>query len=193
MKAVTMTVQGLKCDAPGCDYRDDTVEFKDYKQCVDKPCPKCGAPLLTKADYDLTVRLHRLTTALNLFYGIFRRKEVRSGERRKLTLKMNGTGSVEMDLDGEALPPIKPTLIGRVLIRRRKRDIAELQVDLAEIQLRHADYSRLREACDGSPDLAEKYGSEVQEQLDKIENLMMDVGTLIAKQEESIRMLGGKK
>jgi hypothetical protein len=39
-------VYGIKCDA--CDYSDMTVKYEDYPNYVDKPCPHCGEPLLTK-------------------------------------------------------------------------------------------------------------------------------------------------
>jgi len=45
----------LKCDAPGCDHRENH-ETLDASM-VDKPCPKCGANLLTQADYDVWVAL----------------------------------------------------------------------------------------------------------------------------------------
>ena len=44
---------GVKCDADGCDYNDDSAVIQDYKSYINKPCPKCGAPLLTQKDADL--------------------------------------------------------------------------------------------------------------------------------------------
>jgi hypothetical protein len=38
-------VYGIKCDS--CDYSDMNVPYEDYPQYVDKPCPECGALLLT--------------------------------------------------------------------------------------------------------------------------------------------------
>ena len=50
MKAFEGTIAGLKCDADGCDYRDEDVKVEEYESYLGKPCPKCGANLLTEAD-----------------------------------------------------------------------------------------------------------------------------------------------
>ncbi len=42
---------GLKCDC--CSYRDDSVRFADYKANINKPCPQCGANLLTQEEYNI--------------------------------------------------------------------------------------------------------------------------------------------
>jgi hypothetical protein len=41
----------LKCDAEGCDHREDVAKIT--ADMVGKPCPKCGANLLTQADWDV--------------------------------------------------------------------------------------------------------------------------------------------
>lgn len=46
-----MHISGIKCDADGCDYQDESAKFENYKDYLGKPCPKCGANLLTEADY----------------------------------------------------------------------------------------------------------------------------------------------
>jgi hypothetical protein len=45
-QAAFLDVRGLKCDAPGCDYREELVI--PSVDLVGKPCPKCGASLLTE-------------------------------------------------------------------------------------------------------------------------------------------------
>ena len=45
---------GIKCDTPGCGYRDDSVTSEEYPNWVDKPCPTCGANLLSKEDFEHT-------------------------------------------------------------------------------------------------------------------------------------------
>lgn len=42
----------LKCDAPGCDHRQDVDDFSE--DMIGLPCPKCGASLLTREDYEYT-------------------------------------------------------------------------------------------------------------------------------------------
>ena len=41
---------GIVCDNPACDYEDNTVLVEDYKNWINKPCPKCGENLLTEQD-----------------------------------------------------------------------------------------------------------------------------------------------
>lgn len=43
----------LQCDAAGCDHREDVEEIVEAQ--VGMPCPKCGASLLTREDFDVYV------------------------------------------------------------------------------------------------------------------------------------------
>lgn len=45
-----VNVGPIKCDAEGCDYTEQ-VAPEDYTKYINKPCPKCGANLLTYDDY----------------------------------------------------------------------------------------------------------------------------------------------
>lgn len=38
----------LKCDAAGCDHEEPAAITREH---IGKPCPKCGANLLTEEDY----------------------------------------------------------------------------------------------------------------------------------------------
>lgn len=40
----------LKCDAEGCDHQENHEVIGE--DLVDKPCPKCGANLLTRRDFE---------------------------------------------------------------------------------------------------------------------------------------------
>lgn len=55
--AVEVYVRGIKCDNSTCGFKDDTVKFEEYEQWLNKPCPKCGANLLTEEDYASTLIL----------------------------------------------------------------------------------------------------------------------------------------
>jgi len=66
-KGLEVEITGIKCDV--CDYRDDTVEFKDYSEWLNKPCPKCDSNLLTQKDYDSCLRIYR---NVNMFNKIIR-------------------------------------------------------------------------------------------------------------------------
>lgn len=50
MKAVSIIPRGIKCDAPDCGWCDDEADWADARAWLDKPCPKCGASLLTDGD-----------------------------------------------------------------------------------------------------------------------------------------------
>ncbi len=51
MKNIEYIGGGIRCDNPNCDYVNDSVKIEDYKDWVNKPCPKCGANLLTEEDF----------------------------------------------------------------------------------------------------------------------------------------------
>lgn len=42
---------GVQCDNPKCDFKDESVGFDRVIEYLNKPCPKCGANLLTEEDY----------------------------------------------------------------------------------------------------------------------------------------------
>lgn len=73
----------LKCDTPGCDYREEVPEITETM--IGKPCPKCGANLLTRADWDIYVKMKCLFDILEKS-GLARKAEagepVKPGEVR---------------------------------------------------------------------------------------------------------------
>lgn len=52
-----LNISGLKCDH--CDYRDDDVQFSEYKNSINKPCPKCGNSLLTEQEYKDCLKIYK--------------------------------------------------------------------------------------------------------------------------------------
>lgn len=89
--ACILTIKGIICDNPGCDYRDDSVEFKDYKAWLNKPCPKCGTNLLTKEDVRTIKRLIRYTKVINFLLNPF----IKGNEPRvKYPIEMDGSGKI---------------------------------------------------------------------------------------------------
>ena len=88
MEAVQLLVKGLKCDAPGCDYRDATAEYANYDRYLNAPCPLCGANLLTEKDLAATKALHTVAAWLNTLAG-----SVESdAETTTLSVNMDGSG-----------------------------------------------------------------------------------------------------
>ena len=63
MKNVELHCNGIKCDH--CDYKDNSVKVEDYKDWLNKPCPKCGENLLTQEDYNNALYLIEATNLIN--------------------------------------------------------------------------------------------------------------------------------
>lgn len=97
--AVTMTGGGIKCDNPNCDYWNPDVRMEDYKHWVNKPCPKCGANLLTKEDYKNVKVLMALTRAMNFIGKICPSKGNKNEDMAKMTVSMNGTGKMDINIE----------------------------------------------------------------------------------------------
>lgn len=92
-KNFNMNVHGIKCDA--CDYKDMTVKMEEYPQYLDKPCPECGANLLTKADYNTLKALIRLTKVLNFIFPS--KKTDENAEPIILKGTANGSGTIAFE------------------------------------------------------------------------------------------------
>lgn len=93
-KAIEVKVYGIKCDAPGCGYRDETVPLGDYEAWIDRPCPKCGSNLLTRGDFETTVRLMHLADLWNDVAGEVAATPEQMAARHRIAVEMNGTGEV---------------------------------------------------------------------------------------------------
>ena len=44
-KNIQYELNGLECDK--CDWKDESIPLDDFEKWLDKPCPKCGAVVLT--------------------------------------------------------------------------------------------------------------------------------------------------
>jgi len=83
-----MTACGIKCDV--CDYEDNSVKKEDYKLWLNKPCPKCGANLLTKKDMqtiNIMLTVHKWIGWIRFpsFYPSI-----------QVHVEMNGTGEISI-------------------------------------------------------------------------------------------------
>lgn len=89
MQAITLNVEGIKCDNPGCDFQDRSVKLEEYKEWLNKPCPKCGANLLTRTDLVAVA-------ALGIFVDLFNFDvpDDASMKRVPIAVEMDGTGQV---------------------------------------------------------------------------------------------------
>lgn len=91
-KVVTTYVKGIKCDNEECGWKDPTVPYEDYPKYIDKPCPCCGANLLTRQDYLVTKRIIEIS---KLFGNI----EVPDNKVNTLMrVNMNGKNQVSLDI-----------------------------------------------------------------------------------------------
>ena len=96
-KAMNINISGIKCD--NCDYQDDSAKFEDYPIYLNKPCPLCGAPLLTQKDLDSLKRLIKIQNTINKIYKafkIFMPENPRMVTRR---IEMDGTGKMDFIID----------------------------------------------------------------------------------------------
>lgn len=102
--AIRLTVRGLKCDAVGCDYRDEEAPHpgERYEDYLDAPCPQCGAPLLTLADLRAMHRIERRVRRFNRVCHVLSwlRLMRLSGEHTHVgRVNMNGTGRASVTLE----------------------------------------------------------------------------------------------
>lgn len=104
-KIVQVNIKGIKCDV--CDFIDMSVEYEDYPQWLNKPCPKCGANLLTQADLDTVKTLIETTNLVNTFFEDLEVKVKDDNEFTKIKLDMNGSGKIFINLDSEEIKKIE--------------------------------------------------------------------------------------
>lgn len=64
-KNVEILSEGLKCDNSGCDWKDTTINFENYGDWINRPCPKCGENVLTFQDYKNAEMLREMYNYLN--------------------------------------------------------------------------------------------------------------------------------
>lgn len=87
--ALKLDIKGIKCD--NCDFKDTSVRFEDYNEWLNKPCPKCGANLLTWEDF---ISTKALILAVDIINKIFPKVEDYA-EEKVVAIEMNGTGKIE--------------------------------------------------------------------------------------------------
>jgi hypothetical protein len=91
-KAIEYEIKGLKCDNPECDFVDMNIPFEEYESYVNKPCPKCGQPLLTEADFASSVLVATMVDNLNKFLP----PTPEGAKIGHAFINMGGDGSMEM-------------------------------------------------------------------------------------------------
>ena len=88
-----LIIKGIKCDAAGCGWRDDSVTSETLEDWRNRPCPMCGSNLLTDADWRsyllMNKILHSPLVRLIEFLGKLFWKE-----EHTYRVDMNGTGDI---------------------------------------------------------------------------------------------------
>lgn len=96
-----MSISGLKCDNPNCDYQDMSVPFEDYEKSINKPCPECGESLLTQEDYDNVVKMVDAMDIVNSFSESDLDKLVGNLSEDEINAALDMMNKLKMKKDGE--------------------------------------------------------------------------------------------
>lgn len=91
-------IKGLKCDKPGCNFIDMSIEFKDYEKHINHPCPECGSSLLTQEDYE-TTKLIASQVELMKQMGLVSNQPVKEGEGLEVKIELDGTGVPKFSIE----------------------------------------------------------------------------------------------
>lgn len=90
-QAIKYKIHGIKCDH--CAWKDMSVKFDDYKEWLNKPCPECGANLLTEADMKTCLFMIGMADKINEYIG-----EVKDDSK---------TVAIKIEMNGSGIPNIK--------------------------------------------------------------------------------------
>ena len=99
-----VSITGIQCDA--CDYANDKgnwgttpEEIKATSESyLDKPCPKCGAPLLTIADHNALLSMLDLAPIITGLEEAMYPEGVPKDQMVKVPIEMDGTGKMNIEL-----------------------------------------------------------------------------------------------
>lgn len=92
-EAIKCQQSGIKCDNTNCDYKID-VNYSEYINYVNKPCPLCGENLLTEKDYKSAKLVHGV---VNLFNKVLPKRKSTHDESKDANMKIefNNDGKLE--------------------------------------------------------------------------------------------------
>lgn len=86
-------IAGLKCDNPNCDYVNSDIQFEQYEQYIDCPCPNCGKSLLTPQAYKMCVAMKSMGNFITQLTGGIKRKD---SDEYKIPLDMDENGNIKL-------------------------------------------------------------------------------------------------
>lgn len=95
--------QFLKCDEPNCDHHEDVETITE--DMIGKPCPKCGANLLTQKDFlDRVGPLEFIKAFEELIEGLSDKLKIKANtsfdELQKMSIKVgthNSKTTIEIE------------------------------------------------------------------------------------------------
>lgn len=85
------TAHGLRCDAPGCGWKDMRITREEYPEYRNAPCPDCGENILTDADYKALLRIEAVVRFVNRWLWW-----LPQGKQVPYDVSTDGTGKVTM-------------------------------------------------------------------------------------------------
>lgn len=87
-KVFDARIEGIKCDEVNCNYEDDDVSKDNLALYLDRPCPQCGANLLTLQDLRKLESIFKVTRRLRWFkYPSFY-------PQTEVVMEMDGSGTI---------------------------------------------------------------------------------------------------
>lgn len=92
-----MTGKYLTCDAPGCDHQEDMSALTE--DLIGRPCPKCGASLLTREDYEAGIRLYSMMDVLEKAGMVKAAPVDTTGEKAQVNFHVHA-GSLDIKITG---------------------------------------------------------------------------------------------
>jgi len=95
LKAIKLNIKRIKCD--NRDYRDNSARLEDYESYLNKPCPWCGANLLTQKDFNTIKRLIAVANFLNWILRPFLKYD-KNAVGIRIVGEINGTGKIMFKL-----------------------------------------------------------------------------------------------
>lgn len=94
-QGVNLTISGLKCDNPNCNYSDSSIKMEDYESWVGEPCPECKEVLLTEADFNTVQNMVAATEVMQKLFPN-RNKSTSESSVLKMEFELDGTGDVKI-------------------------------------------------------------------------------------------------
>ena len=91
-----LNIKGIKCDSKDCDYDEPNIVADKYSEWLNKPCPECGANLLTQADYDAVEMLMLVTEKINKYCP----QSEEGDKTATVSIGMDGTGKMDFRMKG---------------------------------------------------------------------------------------------